>query len=84
MQFFPSLKMRQMANSQRYTTPAIFANPLTPTNPEPSDATSLFRLKISLFLGQNSLIPVLEFPVNFTGIWGTGGRNPRERRDLSG
>ena len=35
-------------------------------------------------LGQNSLIPVLEFPVNFTGIRGKGSRNPCERRDLPG
>ena len=45
----------------------------------------LFRLKISPFQWQNSLIPVLEYPVNFTGIRGEGSsRNPHERMDLPG
>ena len=33
-QSFPSLKMRQMDNSQRYTTPAIFSNPANHGTPE--------------------------------------------------
>jgi hypothetical protein len=45
---------------------------------------SQFQPKISLFPGQNSLIPVLEFPVNFTGVWAKDCRSLPERRDLPG
>ncbi len=59
-------------------------NPLILADTTGLEFCSLFQSKISLFLGKNALIPVLEIPVNFTGICGAGGRNPGERRDLSG
>ena len=82
--FFPSLKLRKRADFQRYTMTAIFANPLNLADPPPPEPLSLIPPQISLFPGQNSLLPVLEIPVNFTGIWGNGSRNSRERRDLPG